>query len=384
MAGAPEVETVADNAGAGVNAAGTTPEFKFGEYNTMREFTQAALRVYNQKDKVSLQNLINKDGSSKIGGLDLAVGDLTDAEKSKVGPGKSVTYKSGDVTVRFVVGKTGDIDFSLSTITEKGVTLKTDEIRSDTKYKHLAVLTQALRTEADTKQEAEASKAKQLPEMPVSGKSKEWLDIAKNASTMGDGLKVGDLTITSKVIKTSGQSGATPTEAGYDVTVKLKGNPNVATFQIGTDGKISEIKGSVEAVNNAIRTHNKAAEPKPAQPGTAQTPTVLDQNQFDNLMKGTVDWALGNLEKTWSSSTGSFASSRYSTVGNPPKAPMDPMTTGSCYLLITKGEEKMEITIRQGRVVGYSSTGQSYDDKLQREDFERIRRFLNEVNPTRK
>jgi len=384
MAAAPTAGTVAVTAIARDNSAGTTPEFKFGECTDMKQFTQAALRVYNQKDKVSLQDLIKKDGSLKIGGLDLAVGDLTDAEKSKVGPGRSVTYKSGDVTVKFVVGKTGDIDFSLSTITEKGVTLKTDEIRSVTKYKHLAVLTQALRIEADTKQEAEASKAKQLPEMPVSGKSKEWLDIAKNASTKGDGLKVGDLTITSKVIKTSGQSGETPTEAGYDVTVKLKGNPNVATFQIGTDGKISEIKGPVEAINNAVRTYNKAAEPKPAQPATAQTPTVLDRNQFDNSMKGTVDWALGNLEKTWSSSTGSFASSRYSTVGNPPKAPMDPMTTGSCYLLIKKGKEEMEITIRQGRVVGYSSTGQNYDDKLQREDFERIRRFLNEVNPTRK
>jgi hypothetical protein len=63
---------------------------------------------------------------------------------------------------------------------------------------------------------------------------------------------------------------------------------------------------------------------------------------------------------------------------------MDPMTTGSCYLLIKKGKEEMEITIRKGRVVGYSSTGQNYDDKLQRDDFERIRGFLNEVNPPRK
>jgi hypothetical protein len=245
-------------------------------------------------------------------------------------------------------------------------------------------LTQALRTEADTKKEAEASKAKQLPEIRVSGKSKEWLDLAENASSKGGGLKVGDLTITSKVIKTSGQSGAKSTEAGYDVTVKVEGNPNGATFQIETDGKISKIKGPVEAINNAVRTYNKAEEPKPAQPATAQTPTVLDRNQFDNVMKGTVDWALGNLEKTWSSSTGSFASSRYSTLGNPPRAPIDPMTTGSCYLRIKKGEEEMEITIRQGRVVGYSSTGQNYDDKLQREDFERIRGFLNAVNPQRK
>jgi hypothetical protein len=106
-------------------------------------------------------------------------------------------------------------------------------------------------------------------------------------------------------------------------------------------------------------------------------------------MKGTVGWALENGARTANTSGGSFTSSSYSNVGTPPRAPIDPMsssTSGSCYLRVKKGQggEEMELVIKGGRIVGYSMTGKKADTELTKEDFDKIQRFILEVNPITK
>lgn len=339
---------------------------------------------YKQEAKNAMKALIkelNGSGETSRGGVTFRL-----SKSDTVGFTKVEMTSNGKKLELLVHDASGDIRRPGSTINGKswddftgrvGVLGRHDEIRP-----FIKVL-----VEGAPRQPTATTPSQALDVIPKNGeKSLSWAILAETVAKSGVEKTVGSIKINSSRASTTSSTAGDSAEVSYNVTVAV-GDSGKTTFRIGQNGTITGVDGNFDAINSQIAAHNKAHKSKePTQGHAPQTELAVARQAFDEAMKGTVGWALQNLYKTANTSGGSFTSSSYSYVGTPPRAPIDPMsssTSGSCYLRVKKvqGGEEMELVIKGRRIVGYSMTGQTADTELTKEDFDKIRRFIWEVNP---